>query len=120
MSAFSPFWMTNRLSLFPEATRVRDDSLFIAGHSLASLADGYGTPLYLYDRGTLDLAVADYQSALRTYYPGESHITYAGKAFLCKAIAAWTQHHNLFVDCTGEGEVGIPAQLVGGPARRNC
>ncbi|MEW6086115.1 MAG: diaminopimelate decarboxylase [Chloroflexota bacterium] len=105
----NPFWMTNRLSLFPESTRVRGDSLFIAGHSLASLADVYGTPLYLYDRGTLDLAVADYQSALRTYYPGKSHITYAGKAFLCKAIAAWTQTHNLMVDCTGEGEIGIAA-----------
>lgn len=105
----NPFWMTNRLSLFPESTRVRGDSLFLAGHSLASLADVYGTPLYLYDRGALDLAVADYQSALRTYYPGKSHITYAGKAFLCKAIAAWTQTHNLMVDCTGEGEIGIAA-----------
>ncbi len=111
----SPFWMTNRLSLFPEATRVRGDSLSIAGHSLASLADEYGTPLYLYDRTTLDLAVAEYRSALQTYYPGESHITYAGKAFLCKAIAAWTQTHALHVDCTGEGEIGIA--VAGGVPR---
>ncbi|HEU0295404.1 MAG TPA: diaminopimelate decarboxylase [Anaerolineales bacterium] len=103
----NPFWMTNRLALFPESTRVRSDSLFIAGHSLASLAANHGTPLYIYDRATLDIAVADYQSALRTYYPAKSTITYAGKAFLCKAIAAWTQHHNLLVDCTGEGEIGI-------------
>ncbi len=103
----NPFWMTNRLALFPESTRARGDSLFLAGHSLASLADGHLTPLYVYDRATLDLAVAEYQSALRTYYPGESHITYAGKAFLCKAIAAWTQLHGLTVDCTGEGEIGI-------------
>jgi diaminopimelate decarboxylase len=103
----NPFWMTNRLSLFPESTRVRDDSLFIAGHSLASLSAEYGTPLYVYDRATLDIAVADYVSALRTHYPAASHITYAGKAFLCKAIAQWTQSHNLLVDCTGEGEIGI-------------
>ncbi|MCC6501010.1 MAG: diaminopimelate decarboxylase [Anaerolineales bacterium] len=101
------FWMTNRLSLFSESMRVRADSLFIAGHALASLADGYGTPLYIYDRATLDLAVTEYKSALRAYYPGESHLTYAGKAFLCKAIAAWTQTHDLHVDCTGEGEIGI-------------
>lgn len=107
--------MTNRLSLFPESTRVRADSLFIAGHSLASLADGYGTPLYLYDRATLDLAVTEYKSALRAHYPGKSHITYAGKAFLCKAIAAWTQTHNLHVDCTGEGEIGIA--VAGGAPR---
>lgn len=107
--------MTNRLSLFPESTRARGDSLFLAGHSLASLADRYGTPLYLYDRATLDLAVTEYKSALRAYYPGESHITYAGKAFLCKAIAAWTQQHNLMVDCTGEGEIGIA--VAGGVPR---
>ena len=33
----------------------------------------------------------DYKSALRAYYPAPAHITYAGKAFLCKAIAEWTQ-----------------------------
>src|SRR5258706_14613973 len=99
--------MTNRLSLFPESTRVHNDSLFIAGHALASLSAENGTPLYIYDRSTLDLAVTEYKSALRVYYPGESQITYAGKAFLCKAIAAWTQSHNLIVDCTGEGEIGI-------------
>jgi diaminopimelate decarboxylase len=116
MAINDPFWITNRLSLFPESTRVRGDSLTIAGHSLASLPAKYGTPLYIYDRAALDLAVADYQSALRSYYPGKSHITYAGKAFLCKAIAAWTQHHNLTVDCTGEGEIGI---AVAGGVRRD-
>jgi diaminopimelate decarboxylase len=58
----------------------------IAGHNLAALADRYGTPLYVYDRATLDASAAEYQSALRRYYPAASHITYAGKAFLCKAI----------------------------------
>ena len=113
----NPFWLTNRLALFPESTRVRDDSLFIAGHSLASLSAENGTPLYIYDRATLDLSVAEYKSALRAYYPAESHITYAGKAFLCKAIAAWTQQHDLSVDCTGEGEIGIA--VAGGVPREN-
>jgi len=107
--------MTNRLALFPESTRVREDSLFIAGHALASLSAEYGTPLYVYDRSTLDLAVAEYKSALRAYYPVTSHITYAGKAFLCKAIAEWTQRHNLSVDCTGEGEIEIA--VAGGVPR---
>src|SRR6185503_3997119 len=103
----NPFLTSDRFALFPDSTRVGNDSLFIAGHDLASLADRYLTPLYVYDRATLDACVADYESALRTYYPSASHITYAGKAFLCKAIAEWTQVHNLFVDCTGEGEIAI-------------
>jgi diaminopimelate decarboxylase len=69
----------------------------------------------VYDRSTLDLAVTEYKSALRAYYPNASTITYAGKAFLCKAIAEWTQTHNLIVDCTGEGEIGIA--VAGGVPR---
>jgi diaminopimelate decarboxylase len=109
--------MTNRLSLFPESTRVRDDSLFIAGHALASLSAENGTPLYVYDRATLDLSATEYKSALRMYYPGAATITYAGKAFLCKAIAEWTKTHNLIVDCTGEGEIGIA--VAGGVPREH-
>lgn len=97
----------DRLGLFPVSTIIENDKLTIAGHDLASLADRYGSPLYIYDRATLDSCAADYQSTLRTYYPAPSHITYAGKAFLCKAIAKWTQEHDYHVDCTGQGEIGI-------------
>jgi diaminopimelate decarboxylase len=113
----NPFLTSDRLALFPDSTRIRNDSLFIAGHALASLADRYLTPLYIYDRATLDACVADYKSALRTHFPAASHITYAGKAFLCKAIAEWTQEHELFVDCTGEGEIAIAA--AGNVPRQN-
>ena len=98
--------LADRLKLFPDSASIRDDSLSIAGCDLASLAAEYGTPLYLYDRATMDAAAADYQSALRGY-PAPSRVTYAGKAFLCKAIAEWIRKHNLLVDCTGEGEIAI-------------
>lgn len=107
MNTKTPFLIADRLALFPDSTRVRNDTLTIAGHDLASLADLYGTPLYIYDRATLDLSTATYKGALQAHYPGKAEITYAGKAFLCKAIAQWTQVHRLFVDCTGEGEIAI-------------
>ncbi|MCI0550104.1 MAG: diaminopimelate decarboxylase [Anaerolineae bacterium] len=103
----SPFQVSDRLALFPDSTRIQNDSLFIAGHDLASLADRYLTPLYVYDRATMDASVVAYKGALKEYYPAPSEITYAGKAFLCKAIAEWTQEHKLWVDCTGEGEIAI-------------
>jgi diaminopimelate decarboxylase len=103
----SPFWVSDRLALFPDSTRVQSDSLFIAGINLASLADRYLTPLYIYDRATMDASAAAYNGALKEYYPVHSEITYAGKAFLCKAIARWTKEHNLWLDCTGEGEIAI-------------
>lgn len=111
-----PGLASTRLPLFPDSTHIQNDSLCIAGHDLAALADRYGTPLYLYDRATLDAAVMKYQTALQSYYPAPSRITYAGKAFLCKALAAWTQTHDLLVDCTGEGEI---AMAVAGVPREN-
>ena len=113
----SQFRIADRLALFPDSTRIHNDSLFIAGHDLASLADRYQTPLYLYDRATMDNSVAAYKGALRDHYPGPSEITYAGKAFLCKAIAQWTQEHKLWLDCTGEGEIAIA--VAGGVPREH-
>ena len=97
----------------------------IAGHDLAALAKDHGTPLYLYDRETMDTAAIGYKSALASHYPstGSGHrptagsVTYAGKAFLNLAIAQWTQLHNLFVDCTGEGEIAIA--VAGGVSREH-
>ena len=108
---------STRLALFPDTTQIQNDSLFIAGHPLTALADQYGTPLYIYDRATLGASVMEYRSALQTYYPAPSRITYAGKAFLCKALAEWTQTHDLLVDCTGEGEIAIA--VAGGVSREN-
>jgi diaminopimelate decarboxylase len=103
--------MVERLALFPHTTQVETtpggECLTIAGCDLSSLAERYGTPLYLYDCATLETAVGAYRRALADFYPGESDITYAGKAFLCVALAQWTQRHNLWVDCTGAGEIEI-------------
>ena len=89
----------------------------IAGHDLVSLAESNGTPFYIYDRATMDNAAAGYKAALASHYPTPASVTYAGKAFLCKAIAQWTQFHRLFVDCTGEGEIAIA--LAGGVPREH-
>ncbi len=103
----SSIQLSERLKLFPDSTTLQSGSLFIAGHDLASLAADHGTPLYIYDRATLNASANSYTDALSTYYRARSHITYAGKAFLCKAIAAWTQEHDFYIDCTGEGEIAI-------------
>ena len=107
----------NRLTLFPDTTAIQNDTLTIAGQDLFSLADEYGTPLYLYDCATMDNSVALYKRALATSYPGTASVTYAGKAYLCTALAQWTQRHNLRLDCTGEGEIAIA--IAGGVPREH-
>ncbi len=102
-----------RLDLFPITTKIAgvgaEAHLTIAGFSLAALAERFGTPLYVYDQASMDAAVATYRQALAKHYPGESGITYAGKAFLCVAAAQWVQQQKLLLDCTGAGELRIAA-----------
>lgn len=100
----------DRFDLFPDTTRIENDTLTIAGCNLENLAEQHGTPLYLYDRATLDHSLNSFQESLAQFYPGLSGITYAGKAFLCLAIAEWTQQHNLWLDCAGQGEIAIALQ----------
>lgn len=109
--------IVDRLQLFPITTTIEKNSLTIAGQALALLVENYGTPLYLYDRATMDHAATGYKSALASRYPAAASVTYAGKAFLNTAIAQWTQFHNLFVDCTGEGEIAMA--LAGGVPREH-
>jgi len=107
----------NRLSLFPDRTKIENDTLTIAGQDLTSLADEYGTPLYLYDCATMDRAISVYKHFLASFYPAPASVTYAGKAYLSTALAQWTQRHNLWLDCTGEGEITI-AKAGGVPRER--
>ena len=106
-----PEFLQRRLALFPAGASLVDEPprLGIAGHPLDELAQKFGTPLYVYDETSLEQAVAGYRAALRQHYPGPSGITYAGKAYLCLALAQWMQRQGLWLDCTGAGELYIAA-----------
>ncbi len=108
---------TRRLSLFPITARVEGDGLTIGGCDLRDLADRFGTPLYLYDRATLDDAVDAYRQALARFYPGPAGLTYAGKAFLSLALVRWLTRQDLWLDCTGRGELAVAAAGGMEPAR---
>jgi diaminopimelate decarboxylase len=100
-----------RLALFPLTAAIVDagggPALTIGGCDLAALAAQYGTPLYLFDAATMDGAAEAYIRTLAAHYPGAAGVTYAGKAFLCKAVAQWSQRHGFWVDCTGAGEIAV-------------
>jgi diaminopimelate decarboxylase len=101
--------ISRRLPLFPLTARIEGASevsyLTIGDCDLAQLTAEYGTPLYIYDRVTLDTSVSEYRQALAHNYPGASNITYAGKAFLCLAIAQWTQQNGLWLDGSSASEL---------------
>ena len=101
----------NRLELFPASTSVENGILHVGQANLSELAQVYGTPLYVYDAGEMDLALHQYVSALQKYWPsGKWGITYAGKAYLSSAICQWVAQNSIDLDCTGAGEIGIAAR----------
>ncbi len=113
-----------RLELFPVTAAITAadapagaSEVMIGGCSLRALAAAYGTPFYCFDAATLDAAAQAYQHALARHYPGAAAVTYAGKAYLSRALAQWTQRHGLWLDCTGAGEIGIAA-AAGVPRER--
>jgi diaminopimelate decarboxylase len=97
----------DRLPLFPDTVTIIKNHLSIGGCDLSNLTDQYGTPLYVYDRITLDHSAERYKSLLATCYPVQSRVTYAGKAYLSVPIARWAAAIDLKVDCTGLGEIAI-------------
>lgn len=97
----------NRLDLFPITAKIENAELTVAGCRLKNLADEFSTPLYVYDKATLDSSALEYKTALASFYPQPASVTYASKAYLCLAIAQWTQLHGFTLDCAGEGEIHI-------------
>jgi diaminopimelate decarboxylase len=109
--SFAPAAALRRLALFPTTVAIRgegaDARITIGGCDLTELAQRYGTPLYVYDQATMDNAVAAYRQALAHHYPAAAAITLAGKAFLSVAGAQWAERQQIWLDCTGAGELHI-------------
>jgi diaminopimelate decarboxylase len=106
-----------KLSLFPLATTIDTTGhLTFHGHRAADLAAEFGTPLYIYDVETIRHQIAAYRKALSTY-PGLSRLTYAGKAFLCPALAGLMNAWEVGLDVASAGEIYLAQQGGADPAR---
>ena len=110
-----PSLVTDRLALFPGSTRIQNDSLSISGHTLASLADEYGTPLYIYSYKTLLRHFKSYDEA----YKGFPHIVcYALKANTNAAVLRLLAKNGCGADIVSGGELframraGIPSEKI--------
>lgn len=98
---------SRKLSLFPRNTSIDGvGQLCLGRHRLTDLAAQYGSPLYVYDVGTIHHQIESYRHALATY-PGKTQLTYASKAFLCKAMAALMAEAEVGLDVASAGELFI-------------
>jgi diaminopimelate decarboxylase len=66
------------------AFQAPDGEISVGGLQLSELAETYGTPAYILDEADVRHRCRAYHAA----FPG-AEVVYAGKAFLCRAMAQW-------------------------------
>ncbi|HEY9724171.1 MAG TPA: diaminopimelate decarboxylase, partial [Oscillatoriaceae cyanobacterium] len=93
-------------------------SLVIGGCDTITLAERYGTPLYVLDEHTVRAACRAYTTALAEHYPAGGRVLYASKAHCTVALLAIVHQEGLGVDVVSAGELhtalhaGIPAEQL--------
>lgn len=92
--------------------------LEIGGCDTVELAREFGTPLYVVDEEALRLACRTYRAAFEARYP-RNQIHYAGKAFLCTAMARIVEEEGLGLDVASAGELYTALRAGFPPARIN-
>ncbi|NEP82287.1 MAG: diaminopimelate decarboxylase [Okeania sp. SIO3C4] len=92
--------------LLPLTAKVNNlDHLEIGGWDVPALVEKFGSPLYILDEYTLRTACRQYRDALKQYYPGESLVLYASKAWSCLAVCAICGSEGLGIDVVSGGEL---------------
>lgn len=91
--------------------------LTIGGRDTVELAQTYGTPLYVMDENEIRRACASYRDSIYKYYGGNGMVTYASKAFCCKALCNIAKEEGIGLDVVSIGELHT-ARSVDFPAER--
>ena len=85
--------------------RILDNGhLEVGGCDAVELARAFGTPLYVVDEELLRTRMREYLAAFRGLYPKVA-IAFAGKAFLCTAMARIVEQEGLNLDVASAGEL---------------
>lgn len=88
--------------------------LTVAGLTAPELAEEFGTPLYVVDEADFRARAAAFRDAFGS---AGADVFYAGKAFLCMAVARWIAEEGLNLDVCSGGELAV-ALRAGFPADR--
>ncbi len=106
-------WPGLAAGIWPSTARLDPDGeISIGGVPVGELAARYGTPAYIVDEADVRQQCRMYRDTL----PG-AEIAYAGKAFLCRAMASWIDQEGLALDVCSAGELAV-ARSVSFPAER--
>ena len=81
------------------------------------LAQIFGTPLYVMDEGQIRAACRSYRDSIAKYYAGNGMVTFACKAFCCKAMCRIVAEEGLGLDVVSAGELYTAASVNFPPER---
>jgi diaminopimelate decarboxylase len=98
--------------LWSQTARKVDGALEVGGVRLADLVAEHGSPAYVLDE-------EDFRGRARAFREGfhDWDVFYAGKAFLCIAVARWIAEEGLNLDVCSGGELAV-AERAGFPMER--
>ncbi len=95
----------------PLTAQVNDQGhLEVGGCDTVTLAQQWGTPLYVLDEVTLRASCQEYVSTLKRVYPGPSLAIYASKAWNMLALCALMHQEGLGIDVVSAGELTTAIQ----------
>ncbi|MFC7489540.1 MULTISPECIES: diaminopimelate decarboxylase [unclassified Knoellia] len=100
--------------------RDADGRLTVAGLDVEAIAREFGTPAYVIDEGDFRARARAFRDDFAAPFDtvcGGADVYYAGKAFLCTAVAKWVAEEGLSLDVCSGGELAV-ARRAGFPAER--
>ncbi|RYU10022.1 diaminopimelate decarboxylase [Nocardioides iriomotensis] len=94
------------------ARKNADGALEVGGVDLRDLVAEHGSPAYVLDEADFRARARAFREAFADY-----DVYYAGKAFLCTAVARWVAEEGLCLDVCSSGELTVALRAGVDPAR---
>lgn len=124
----APSWLAlpDDVNALPSAvwsmTAARDGSgeVTLGGVGVRSIADRFGTPVYVVDEVDVRTRAERIRSSFDREFArvgGTAKVYYAGKAFLCTEVARWMVEAGLSIDVASGGELAVALAAGVDPAR---
>ncbi|RAY15743.1 diaminopimelate decarboxylase [Actinomadura craniellae] len=88
--------------IWPRSARREQGVMTIGGVDVRDLVAEYGSPLYVYDEDDFRARCREFKAAFH-----DADVFYAGKAFLCGAVARWIGEEGLGLDVCSGGELAL-------------
>lgn len=107
----------NNTMICDNISRTEDGELTFAGVGVRSLAERYGTPLYLYDEDRIRERCRTYLKALRAAFGESARVLYASKAASFAWLYRIIAEEGIGIDVVSQGEI-YAARCAGYPMER--